>query len=141
MRLVGFIIRIYHNAWSPECQNSKWTSVFLFVHHVLIDPNDLFHCSFLNFLGTTGCVTETVTMSPDSCQFKCLNMSHCLLEDLQESLRYQAIGFHFISCVLTIYLRMVCFMFTWPSKLTPVFHFIHVEPCFFFYVCVEAFSS
>ena len=34
-------------------------------------------------------------MSLDSCQFKCLNMSHCLLEDLSESVRYQAIGVSF----------------------------------------------
>ena len=49
-------------------------------------------------------------------------------------MRYQAIGFYFISCILTIYLRKICLMFTWPSKLTPGFHFIYVESCFFMYV-------
>jgi hypothetical protein len=85
----------------------QWTSVCLFVLHVLIGPNDLFHCSFLDFLGATWCVTETFTLSPDSCQFKCVNMSHGLLEDLSKSMRYLAIGFHFISYILTTYLRMV----------------------------------
>jgi hypothetical protein len=32
VHLVGFIVRIYHNAWSPECQN-KESIIFTFKEH------------------------------------------------------------------------------------------------------------